>query len=876
MNLSRSALSIAILTALSTSAIAENLAVQQSDKVENLDEISLSTIVVQAEKTDSVGQKTYTKEQLENMPNGKKTISEFLRQNPNVQFQRDSLSAKNQASLAPEKISINGAKFYDNKFVVNGVNTSNTFDPIGEDADASVNGVPSQAQTANINTDLLCELEVIDSNASAEHGDFQGGVISAKTCAPSTEIGKLHGSINADYTSSAWTRFNFIDEAERFEAEDELNSISSKQYHREYETYGISSSIYGNLNKNWGFSLNAAQRKSNIPVLSGFSLDKINTHEQNESLGLIAFYRPNENNKFKFGIDHFNYDRDGYFTNMIRSDYTIATTTSNFFVQSEHLFDKFKIENNLSYRSSDQIREHDQNFSTIWAYSKDDKNWMPEKNRGETTFTEGGVGGSINAQQSTFNYDFKITANPFKTYALTHNFKLGAGYIHNEADWDRYADHATYTGSGFEKTKDKNGKDTKTDNISKPKRGDLGNATCAVGDYLCSNASLEQAYKVDGKVADYLQWNGQYLKSGKIYKAGTVNARQDQWFTYIEDQISWNRFKLRLGTRADYESLASNFNIAPRSSLEFKPFDNPSLRLTSGFNRYYGTTYLYTELNDRTAAFTQNVVRADEYSSDWNASNNYGWTNVDDPSQISGTKATDLNTPYNDEIMFAFDGEISNLNWALKWVNRDYKDAIRKNQKTSSYENIDSGKANIYTFTLSNLSPYKFLNTQHHLNLGLSYIDDETYQPTYRANNSTTNDRWIWLNGESYQYGNLPVKDSPFTARLNWLIQSSNSTWALNNFFNYRSGSTNYVDSKKDIDIGNSIIADIYEEVNFPSKFTWDTRATYNWKLKQDQNIAFGLTVSNVLNKKNLAVDSNGTRYSEEGRRFIADISYKF
>lgn len=876
MNFSRSALSIAVFAALSTPAFAENLVNTESDQIDNKDLISLSTIIVQAEQLNSVGQKIYSKEQLENMPNGKKTISEFLKQNPNVQFQRDSLSAKNQASLAPEKISINGAKFYDNKFIVNGVNTSNTFDPIGEDADSSVNGVPGQAQTANINTDLLCQLEVIDSNASAEHGDFQGGVISAKTCAPSSEIGKLHGSINADYTSSAWSRFNFIDEAERYTAEDKVDSISSKQYHREYETYGFSSSLYANLNQHWGLSLNAAQRKSTIPVLSGYSLDKIDTTEENESIGLIAFYTPNDRTKFKFGVDHFNYDRDGYFTNIIRSDYTISNTTSNFFVQSEHLFDRLKIENNLSYRTADQIREHEQRYSAIWAYSKDDKNWMPETKRGETTFTDGGVGGSINAQQNTLNYDFKITLNPIKTYALTHHLKLGSGYIHNEANWDRYAEHASYTGSGFDKIKDANGKDTKTDDLSKSKRGDLGNASCAEGDYLCSNAALEQAYKVDGAVAGYLQWNGQYLKSGTVSKAGKISARQDQWFTYIEDDISWNKFKLRLGTRADYESLASNFNIAPRSSLEIKPFNNNSLRITSGFNRYYGTTYLYTEINEKTAALNQKVIRADEYSSEWNASNNYGWTNLSDPSQVAGTKSTDLNTPYNDEIMLAFDGEGLNLNWGLKWVNRNYKDAIRKNQKTSAYENIDSGKANVYTFTLSNMTPFNFLNTQHHLNLGLSYIDDKTYQPTYRANNSNENDKWVWLNGEIYQYGNLPLKDSPFTARLNWLIQSSNSTWALNNFFNYRSSSTNYVDTKRDIEIGNSITAVIYEELDFSSKFTWDARATYKWKLKEDQNIVFGVTVSNVLNKKNQAVDSSGVKYSEEGRRFIVDMSYKF
>lgn len=873
MSLVRSKLSLAIFATLTTTVFAnENIPLLNH---QNDSPLTLNLIVVEAEKAKEVGTTTYSKEQLKQMPNGKKTIADFLRVNPNVQFNRDALKAKNQASLAPEKISINGAQFYENKFVVNGVNTSNGFDPVGETADASLSGVPSQSQTANINTDLLCELEVIDSNASAEHGDFQGGVISAKTCAPNTKVGKLHGSISADYTSSAWSRFNFIDADEQLEA-DKIENVSSDQYHREYDTYGISSTLYGNLNEKWGFSLNTALRNSSIPVLSGYSLEKINTQENNNSYGLTAFYSPNNQDKYKFGIDHFDYNREGYFSKIIRSDYTIATETTNFFIQSEHLFNQFKIENNLNYRTSDQQREHAQNYSTIWAYAAGDKDWMPETKRGETSFTEGGVGGSLNAQQNTLSYDFKVSLNAFKTGAFGHNIKFGAGYKHNEANWDRFADHSMYTGTGFEKIKDSKGKDTKTDDITKPKRGDLGSATCATGDYLCSNANLELAYKVNNIVADYLQWNGQYLTTGSIAQAGKVKARQDQWSTFIEDEIAWNNIKVRLGLRADYDSLASNFNMAPRSYIEYSPFNDSSLRLTSGFNRYYGMTYLFTEINDRTSALNQKIERAEIYDSNWNASNNYGWTAVDDPTQVAGTKAADLATPYNDEMMFAFDGDVANVHWGLKWVNRDFKDAIRKNQKLSTYENIDAGQANTYTLTLRNLTPHKVWNANHSLNLGLSYIDDKTYQPTYRTNDSTNNDKWAWVDGEIYPFGNLPTKDSPFTARLNWLIQSNNTSWTLNNFLNYRSGSTNYVSTNEQIDLDDSTTATIYKTEDFPSKFTWDTRATYNWKVAQDQNLTFGLTISNIFNKKNQSVTSTGTKYSEEGRRFVADINYRF
>lgn len=871
MRFAYSTLSIAICSALASTAFAE--AVQDSTQLANTS-VQLATIIVEANENSEVGTTTYTAEQLKNMPNGKKTIAEFLRQNPSVQFSRDALAGSNQASLAPEKISINGAQFYDNKFVVNGVNTSNTLDPVGESSDASFNGVPSQAQTANINTDLLCELEVIDSNASAEHGEFQGGIISAKTCAPKSTIGEIHGSVNLDYTTSAWSRFNFVDEAEELDSE-QLENFSTDQYHRDYDIFGVSASLYGNLTEKWGLSLNTGLRQSTIPVLSGYSDQKIDTKENNNSLGLTAFYTPNDKSKYQFGVDHFDYKRDGYLSNNIRSDYAIDALTNTFFIQSEHLFKNFKLENNLNYRTTDSERELDQDYSASWIYSEGDKDWNPDAVQG-STLTEGGSGGDLMNAQKSLSYDIKASFNPIKFGQLQHSFKIGAGYKHNEGSWDRSTSHSTYTGSGYVKVQNEQGKyvDLLDANGNKvPNRGNLGDAICATGDIFCSDASF--AYKPTNSDKEWQQWNGQYFKTGSWYGAGKVTARQDQWSTFIEDEISWKNIKARLGARADYDSLASNLNIAPRSSIEYRPFNNNALRLTSGFNRYYGTTYLITELDEKTNQYRGSWSRDHAYSDTWNASNNYGWT-LEPNEPTSGTKATDLDTPYNDETMFSLDGELANLQWGLKWVNRNFEDAIRKNAKLKSFENIDGGEADTYTFSLRNIRPYELFNTQHSLSLGLSYVDDETYASSYKASDSTTNDNWAMVDGELYQVGTLPTKDSPFSARLNWLIQSPSANWAWNNFFNYRSGSTNYVATKNKVPLEDGSVATIYTEKDFASKFTWDTRATYNWNFAKDQSVVFGLTVSNLLNKQNQSVTSNNVAYAEEGRRFIADVSYKF
>ncbi|RKG42697.1 TonB-dependent receptor [Acinetobacter chengduensis] len=819
-------------------------------------EIQMNTIVVEADQHKEVGTAKYNQEQLKDMPNGKKSISDFLKTHTNVQFDRDAYSSGNQASLAPEKISINGAPNFANKFTVNGVNTSNTFDPVGESADSNYYGAPSNSQTANINTDLICELEVIDSNASAEHGDFQGGVITAKTCAPKSEIGKLHGSISYDYTNSDWSRFNYVDDAEEADFEDQ-----DTDHHKEYTTQGISANVYGRLNEEWSFNAFGATRGSRIPVMSGLAEnDKIKTEEINNNAGFTAYFNPNDQQAYQFGIEHYEYDKEGYYKNKINSDYTIDTITDTLFFNAKNKFNGFQLEQNLNYRTTELDRRLKSNTSTIWNYAAGSKDWLPNSKDGDT-LTDGGFGGNIINQQSTLSYDLKAIFDPIKLANTTHRFKTGAGYQHNEGSWERPDSMSVYT-----------------------TRADLGTASCAVGDAQCDEADLQ--YRASS-TKPWESWSGQYSRSGTFYNAGKFTARQDQWHVFAEDDISWNNFRARLGLRADYDSLASNLNIAPRSTFEYLPFSNESLKFTAGFNRYYGNVFLMTELDEKAYTTYANLSRLATYQNSWDESNNYGWVTTYPNSQAAAVRATDVKTPYSDEKVFAISSQIKNLDLNLKWVNRQFEDRIEETRiyKTTAagtealdyrtYSNVDGGHADTYTFSMSNINPWEIGQTQHKLGLGLSYIDNETTRGSYKDMDSDSRNAYVSLNGSIVPKSQLPVKDAPFTARLNWEMKGTALPFTLHNFLNFRSASTNYVATGDKVSWNGENIS-VMEEQDFSSKFTWDTRATYDWKITPQQSMTFGLTVSNLFNKHNKNATDNGKLYSEEGRRFIADVTYKF
>lgn len=845
-----SPLALAIISAISPIAYANET------ETTTVPEVKLNTIVVEAAKADEVGSKHYDKEQLQDMPNGKKSISDFLKTHTNVQFDRDAYSSGNQASLAPEKISINGAPNFANKFTVNGVNTSNTFDPVGESADSNYYGAPSNSQTANINTDLICELEVIDSNASAEHGDFQGGVIAAKTCAPKSEIGKLHGSIGYDYTNSAWSRFNYVDDAEEAAFEDQ-----DTDHHKEYTTQGISANIYGRLSEAWGFNAFGATRGSRIPVMSGLGEnDKVKTEEVNNNAGLTLFFNPDDQQAYQFGVEHYEYDKEGYYKNRIYSDYTIDTITDTLFFNTKNKFNGFQLEQNLNYRTTELDRRLKENGSTSWNYAAGSKDWVPGSKDGDT-ISEGGFGGNIINQQSTLSYDLKAIFDPLKFSNTTHRFKTGAGYQHNEGSWERPDSMSLYTS-----------------------RANLGTASCAPGDAQCDEA--DHLYR-PGTTKPWESWTGQYSRLGTYYSAGKFTARQDQWHAFAEDDISWRNFRARLGLRADYDSLASNLNIAPRSTFEYQPFSNELLKFTAGFNRYYGNVFLMTELDEKSYTTYANLSRATTYQANWDESNNYGWIATYPSSQAAAVRATDLKTPFSDEKVFAISSQIKNLDLNLKWVNRQFEDRIEETRiyKTTAagasaldyrtYGNVDGGKADTYTFTISNINPWEIGQTQHKLGLGLSYIENETTRGSYKDMDTDARNAYVSLDGSIISKSQLPIKDAPFTARLNWEIKGSQLPFTLYNFFNFRSGSTNYVSTGDKVSWNGEDIS-VMEEQDFASKFTWDTRASYDWKITPQQSMTFGLTISNLLNKQNKNVKDNGEIYSEEGRRFIADVRYKF
>lgn len=827
-------LTIAILVALSPTLHAQaNLSNEIS--------VSLTPLISQAEN-DTVGQTTYNKDDLEKIPNSKKTITDFLKVNPNVQFSNSSMQAGTQGELKPAEISINGGLPYNNTFLIDGVNINNQINPVGTSSVNVVNDLMGSSQQANINTDLICELSVLDSNVSAAYGSFSGGVISAKTCAPKTEVGKVHGSMTYDYENSDWHRYNFFSAEEQAEF-DEANESSSQ---KDYIKQGLSSNIYGRITEKLGFNAFASRRHSDIQLKPKLAIDKNYDQErQSDNLGFNLYYQANDNTEIQFGVQHFESDDLHFQNNVLHDGMNMLAKSDNIQLKIEQKLDAVKLKHNLNYQEKTSERLSSSDASYFW-YSSTDKNWS------NSSTAVQGDNGQIAQEQKKLAYQLDAELNPIKINDWTHKVIMGAGYVHDEANWQRPNDHYTYS-------------------IQKMGYGSDCIRTDGSTDPWC-DASYSKG-----------TLNGQYHTVSTLNPAASIDVRQDSWNAYLENQMQWKNYvTASLGVRADYDSLTKNTNFAPRSSLNVMPLGDKRLTLTTGWNRYYAnnafTYQLQDGINDLDQAYNRNDI-----NSDWVAGNNTNAVNV---------QRSQLDTPFSDEIVAAIGSELNNWKYQVKYVHRDYKDEIRLTPILETpdlfdrtYDNIGTGEADIFTIGINNIIAIPFLAAKHYFTIAADYTDVVRNFNSYDTG-TLNEDKYVIHDGKVILNSARPAVNfnQPITARVQWDFELDQAPLKVSNLFRYRSGYDYYDRSTlaaadRFVHDGHTVRYD-YAQAQTSSRFNWDIRTTYDIPVSKNEKLIFGLTVNNVLNKKQSYISTNESdavsQGSELGRQLIADVTFKF
>lgn len=802
----------------------------------------LPEINVDINELSEVGQTKYNQEQLSQTANGNKTISDFLRVNPSVQFSQDAMAGGEQGELKAVDISINGALPYDNKLLLDNVSLNNLINPAGGNNEFAITGMGGSSFASTVNTDLICELNVLDSNVSAEYGEFTGGVIQAKTCAPKTKVGDLHGSVSYDYTNSAWSRMNYVDE-EEFEL---FENNQDYDYQKEFVKQGLAASLYGRFSDDLAFSFGASKRWSEIDYTTQLvnTTQSANQQRENQNVYLNVYANLNPLHQLKVGLQYQNDHADLNLVNNKDSNRKIDEENTALELELTSAFNHAKIVQSLVYQQQVKDSKGQRNENIGWG-SSDAKNWSATNTASEGSF------GHQQQELATLNYKIKADFDAFKFANTQHHISIGAGYGHYKADWSRLNDAFSYF-----------------------KPAGVGIAGIA----SCINASGERDAYCDETYNDGV---GQYHIRRHFYNAGNINVGQDRGYLFVEDKINWqNTFKVNLGVRAEYDSLSKQTNIAPRTALHYLPFADERLQFTTGWNRYYANNMFSYHLEDGINLLGLNQTRA-SINDAW-VTNGYALS--------SNVERSQLDVPKTDETVFAISSRLGLLDAQIKYVHRDNQDQIRKhmlgqNPIVYEFDNIGKSKADVYTFTLSNHTPIA-LGTS--LNTFVLALDHTEVVRNFNHYESTlipsTYDPYVLYEGEIIHESNRPANNfsRPWTARLSLDTRFENLPIKISQLLRYRSAYDSMVltsiTDKDSRPTHNGYVVDSeYKGTRIGSAFNWDIRSTYDYQIAQDQIVTFGLTVNNVLNKHNKYTESGSSNLkSEVGRQFIADVSFKF
>ena len=235
-----------------TQAQSGNASAAQDDFVYQFDPVK-----VLAEKHQA-GKATIEGKELQSLPSHTGTITEAIKGFSSVQFSNEDISSLTGGEIRPPRVSIAGAKPYENNFLVDGMSVTNTLNPSGLDQNTDSPNwnnlvVHGADQTIFYDSSLVDSVTVYTSNVPVKYGNFLGGLVAAELVEP--RIDRWHGLFKARHTRSEWFDLRGVD--------DESETSNDQARFRVHDFYA---SVDGPVNENVALLFAASRRWSEIPL----------------------------------------------------------------------------------------------------------------------------------------------------------------------------------------------------------------------------------------------------------------------------------------------------------------------------------------------------------------------------------------------------------------------------------------------------------------------------------------------------------------------------------------------------------------------------------------------------------------------------------
>lgn len=800
------------------------------------------TLVLGEVENAYAGATVIDRRSIQAFPGANGDITTLLQMHPLVSFDNAQKGSNSPGEIEPANISINGAKYYQNSFMIDGVGINNDLDPGANSYNEirQFDSTPSRAHGIALDADLLQEVRVYDSNVPAEYGGFNGGVVDAITRAPSQA---LHGKLSAAMTRSEWTRYH-ISEADRGDFE----TASDEQYQPEFVKTTVRGTLEGHLTENFGALLNFSRKRSTIPLHAysdGYSSQTKDQTRELDNYLLKTYWQVNEQLLLDTSFTYAPQDSYYFVANRKDSGFTTQNGGYQASIKATWLADRTTWTHTLALTDLHSSRDAESDDYVNWYYSST-KNWG--RLNGNTSRSAEGSFGDLEQTQRGVSYKLKGQWLPVSLGASEHRVGAGLEWAHTRATWERADDAQAATGLGRD------------------------NGACLSGDALCSNGTL-----LNGS-------NRQYATTYTRYAAGRLETQQNQLGVFLEDQIVLGRYSVRPGLRLDYDSYSTQTTLAPRLAMDYDLFGDRSTVLVAGANRYYGRNLYKYALSDGRQALNTTYTRR-TYNGAWTATR-----------QVNTTRYSSLDVPYDDELMAGIQQQWLGTDVDFKYVHRFGRDKItRSTAKTQQLESGDGSSyvTNYYTWTNAGRSEtdsltltvtprqrLDWLGTQTSAQLAANWTRTKDaytdYESVLDANEYADGD--VVYDGKLTRWSELPARNfnRPWTLRLTTItdIPALNLDWS--NFFRYRGSYDQIVDTGDDVALDGIEYA-LYEKARVPGAFTWDTQVAWELPLRKDEAVFVTLDITNLTDKVNRIVSAtSGATTYETGRQYWLEVGYRF
>ncbi|MBO9477509.1 TonB-dependent receptor plug domain-containing protein [Shimia sp. R11_0] len=625
--------------------------------------------------------------------------------------------------LQPQEISISGARVNENNIMIDGIGINSVVTPASPSTQGDESVVPDllgfyggHSQTQYVPSSMVEQVEVMDSNVSAEYGGFLGGSVNYKLRKPDLE--EARGALSYSFQSDDFAKYSL-----GTEDKENPNNRAKPKWTKQNFSLDYSTPVSENTAVMFGYSTQrATAEKQRAPQ---FGSEVVDSKSRSDFYRFALTHELDNGDRLTGSLNYTDYDQDWKLENTrdvkldIQNQALLGEVGYERDIGNLWFMRNATLDLGVNLQRNEIANTQDENQQFNWIGMDRNGNDLSAGIEGCDPVAGGGVQmcqtggtGSKYFQDNRIGLDAKVSGE-------VGNGTFKSGIDLEYYDVNRRGEAVEYYTSTFANT--------------------AGN--CNPGDPSCTAE--------------------QYFWARQTIDAYNMDVTASKVGAYAEIDQTFGDFFLRGGLRMDYNDVLENVDIAPRLSATWAPSDGFSL--TVGANRYYDDNYLAYAVQDALPR-TRMGLRFGDPTLPWNETFNGGETSY---------SGRGLDTPYNDELSVALGikDRFTNGFWRVRALQRKGKDLFTNEGTSTSPTLTNGGESDYKSLVLEYQKTWQPTNIPHLNNLGiytsLTWSDSNRVGGTYFATPSQES-RDVWYNGQAYNrsawdetLGNL---DQPFRA----------------------------------------------------------------------------------------------------------------